>query len=172
MSLNWQIVNLWTGFLTKTSHLWDGWIHVPFLKTLFCFLFFFTKYYCYKSWFVFCLLALTFFGFLNCAVLAVYSLTGDWLVIVLLSGSNTQHGEISVIWRHNQLSRRVSRLEVESSQYLIAGLLLQLYRKTFRNNWKKKRGYRECPCGVMVKVLDCRIIVHEFELLLRYYVHF
>ena len=29
-----------------------------------------------------------------------------------------------------------------------------------------------CPCGVMVKVMDCRIVVCEFVLQLRYYVHF
>ena len=27
-------------------------------------------------------------------------------------------------------------------------------------------------CGIMVKVLDCGILVSEFELQLRYYVHF
>ena len=31
---------------------------------------------------------------------------------------------------------------------------------------------RECPHGVMVKAMDCEIIVSEFELQLRYYVHF
>ena len=31
---------------------------------------------------------------------------------------------------------------------------------------------RVCPCGVMVKVLDCGIVVSEFELQLRYYVPF
>ena len=30
----------------------------------------------------------------------------------------------------------------------------------------------ECPWGVMVKSLDCRIVVSEFELQSRYYVHF
>ena len=29
-----------------------------------------------------------------------------------------------------------------------------------------------CPGGVMVKVKDCRIVVSEFKLHLRYYVHF
>ena len=29
-----------------------------------------------------------------------------------------------------------------------------------------------CPCGVMVKAMDCGIVVSEFELQLRYYVHF
>ena len=34
---------------------------------------------------------------------------------------------------------------------------------------KCKRG---CPRGVMVKAMDCGIVVSEFELQLRYYVHF
>ena len=29
-----------------------------------------------------------------------------------------------------------------------------------------------CPHGVMVKVMDCKIVVSEFEFQLRYYVHF
>ena len=29
-----------------------------------------------------------------------------------------------------------------------------------------------CPRGVMVKVMDCGIVVSEFELQSRYYVHF
>ena len=29
-----------------------------------------------------------------------------------------------------------------------------------------------CPCDVMVKALDCRIIVSEFKLQSRYYIHF
>ena len=29
-----------------------------------------------------------------------------------------------------------------------------------------------CPRGVMVKAMDCRIVVSEFELQSRYYVHF
>ena len=31
---------------------------------------------------------------------------------------------------------------------------------------------RGCPRGVMVKAMDCGIVVSEFELQLRYYVHF
>ena len=31
---------------------------------------------------------------------------------------------------------------------------------------------RGCPHGVMVKVIDCRIIVNEFKLQLCYYIHF
>ena len=29
-----------------------------------------------------------------------------------------------------------------------------------------------CPSGVMVKAMDCGIVVREFELQSRYYVHF
>ena len=31
---------------------------------------------------------------------------------------------------------------------------------------------RECPRGVTVKAMDCRIVVREFELQSRYHVHF
>ena len=31
---------------------------------------------------------------------------------------------------------------------------------------------KECPRGVMVKVMDCGIVISEFELQSRYYVHF
>ena len=31
---------------------------------------------------------------------------------------------------------------------------------------------RECPRGVMVKAMDCGIVVREFVLQSRYYVHF
>ena len=31
---------------------------------------------------------------------------------------------------------------------------------------------RGCPRGVMVKTMDCEIVVCEFELQSRYYVHF
>ena len=29
-----------------------------------------------------------------------------------------------------------------------------------------------CPCGVMMKAMDCRIVICEFELQSRYHVHF
>ena len=32
--------------------------------------------------------------------------------------------------------------------------------------------YRRCPRGVMVKAMECRIVVSEFELQSRYNVHF
>ena len=32
--------------------------------------------------------------------------------------------------------------------------------------------FGECPCGVMVKVLDSGIVISEFEPQSRYYVHF
>ena len=42
--------------------------------------------------------------------------------------------------------------------------------KLFRKNYtKKKRG---CPHGVMVKAMDCGIVVSEFVLQSRYYIHF
>ena len=34
------------------------------------------------------------------------------------------------------------------------------------------QGHRWCPCGIMVKALDCRYIVSEFELPSGNYVHF
>ena len=34
------------------------------------------------------------------------------------------------------------------------------------------RAPRGCPRGVMVKAMDCGIVVSEFELQSRYYVHF
>ena len=38
--------------------------------------------------------------------------------------------------------------------------------------YKKRKNSRECPRGVMVKVMDYGIVVSEFVLQLRYYVHF
>ena len=38
-----------------------------------------------------------------------------------------------------------------------------------KNNESVTRG---CPCGVMVKAMDCGIVVSEFELQSRYYGHF
>ena len=35
-----------------------------------------------------------------------------------------------------------------------------------------KKGKRGNPRGVVANVLDCDIVVSEFELLSRYYVHF
>ena len=35
--------------------------------------------------------------------------------------------------------------------------------------YAKPRG---CPCGVIVKAMDCGIVVSEFVLQSRYYVHF
>ena len=37
---------------------------------------------------------------------------------------------------------------------------------------KYHNGFRKCPLGVIVKAMDSRIIVSEFELQLRYYIHF
>ena len=36
----------------------------------------------------------------------------------------------------------------------------------------ERNEFRGCPRGVMVKVMDCGIVVSEFKLQLRYYVHF
>ena len=33
-------------------------------------------------------------------------------------------------------------------------------------------SYWGCPRGLMVKAIDCKIVVSEFELQSRYYVHF
>ena len=46
---------------------------------------------------------------------------------------------------------------------------------SFEHTWTLPpytRGNRGSPCGVMVKVNDCRIVVSKFELQSRYYVHF
>ena len=34
------------------------------------------------------------------------------------------------------------------------------------------KNYRGCPRGVKVKAMDCRIVVSEFVLPSRYYIHF
>ena len=39
-------------------------------------------------------------------------------------------------------------------------------------NSSKHKVYRGCPHGVMVKAMDCGIVVREFVLQSRYYVHF
>ena len=36
--------------------------------------------------------------------------------------------------------------------------------------WEKSCG--GCPRGVIIKAFDCRILISEYELQLRYYVHF
>ena len=36
----------------------------------------------------------------------------------------------------------------------------------------KTTMFSGCPCGVIVKVMDCRIVESEFELQLHYYIHF
>ena len=35
-----------------------------------------------------------------------------------------------------------------------------------------EKGFGECPHGVVVKAMDSGIVVCEFKLLSRYYVHF
>ena len=49
--------------------------------------------------------------------------------------------------------------------------------KSFLNNLRGTRVesvtyHVGCPCGVMVKAMDCGIVVSEFVLQSRYYVHF
>ena len=36
----------------------------------------------------------------------------------------------------------------------------------------KHKSTGMCPCGLMVKVLNCKIVVHGFKLHSHYYVHF
>ena len=36
----------------------------------------------------------------------------------------------------------------------------------------KRKANRGCPRGVMVKAMDCRIVVSQFVIQSRYYVHF
>ena len=43
----------------------------------------------------------------------------------------------------------------------------------FYSNYNRmKNTLGGCPCGVMVKAIDCWIVVREFVLQSRYYVHF
>ena len=48
----------------------------------------------------------------------------------------------------------------------------QTHARTRTNDKKEPILIRACPCGVMVKVMDCRIVVSEFVLQSRYYVHY
>ena len=56
--------------------------------------------------------------------------------------------------------------------------ILNLLESTTILNICTKKGletywmHQGCPCGVMVKAMDCRIVVREFVLQSRYYVHF
>ena len=45
-------------------------------------------------------------------------------------------------------------------------------RFSLKKKKKKKKKRRECPSGVMVKAMDCGIVVREFVLQSRYYVPF
>ena len=40
------------------------------------------------------------------------------------------------------------------------------------NKWNQTGAPTVCPRGVMVKAMDCGIVVSEFVLQSRYYVHF
>ena len=48
-------------------------------------------------------------------------------------------------------------------------MYIVIYETLLRYGTQPLRG---CPRGVMVKAMDCGIVVREFELQLRYYVHF
>ena len=73
---------------------------------------------------------------------------------------------------------------IENGYYSLQTLLLYLgqnYLKEsfswirmwyFLNPHVKKKHIGGCPRGVMVKVMDCGIVVSEFILQSRYYVHF
>ena len=56
--------------------------------------------------------------------------------------------------------------------------LPSMIRKTFKNcvsllvSKNRTQKLSGCPCGVMVKAMDCGIVVSEFVLQSRYYVHF
>ena len=42
----------------------------------------------------------------------------------------------------------------------------------FVSRFLVSKDIRGCPCSVMVKALDCGIVVREFELQSRHYIHF
>ena len=69
---------------------------------------------------------------------------------------------ISKRFQHNKISLadiKLSRTKRQSSDNLI--------KRTLQYN--KREG---CPRGVMVKAMDCGIVVREFVLQSHYYVHF
>ena len=37
---------------------------------------------------------------------------------------------------------------------------------------ERLKHIRGCPCGVVIKALDCGIVVSKFKLQLHYYIHF
>ena len=45
-------------------------------------------------------------------------------------------------------------------------------RERKRKKCNQMKIYKGCPRGVMVKAMDCGIVVREFVLQSRYYVHF
>ena len=66
----------------------------------------------------------------------------------------------SVYYRLYNKDRNISNALKEAGEVISDGLLIAM---TFKVG---------CPCGVMVKAMDCQIIVSEFELQSHYYVHF
>ena len=74
-------------------------------------------------------------------------------------------------WRsRNKLISNVL-LWTPSHERACVGRLTRTYLQKLGTNTVVKK-LRECHCGVMVKATDCGIVVSEFELQLRYYVHF
>ena len=59
--------------------------------------------------------------------------------------------------------------EEKKEEVLIASLHKDTQYNNSRNTLKMRGGG---PCGVMVKAMDCGIVVSEFVLQSRYYVHF
>ena len=53
--------------------------------------------------------------------------------------------------------------------YIFIQICMRIKKDLTLNNLQWLRG---CPRGVMVKVMDCEIVVHELILQARYYVHF
>ena len=57
-------------------------------------------------------------------------------------------------------------MEMITCYHKIVDRLLVLY----RNTWNQT--VRGCPRGLMVKAMDCGLVVREFVVQSRYYVHF
>ena len=57
-------------------------------------------------------------------------------------------------------------------QELFEGSLHDQVQKSSQYNQKAEKTITKCPRGVMVKAMDCGIVVREFVLQSRYYVHF
>ena len=91
--------------------------------------------------------------------------------------TSTAFGEINP--EHDRFWESVESLNKfakKSWGNIIVGKFLQdLYFYTQREDGAyalSKETFGGCPRGVMVKVMDCEIVVSEFEFQSRYYVHF